>query len=389
MGMIWLWKLVTACAVALATTASLGQAAELAQGRKLSDSFSFVLNGESNRHYLIQCSQDFTNWVTATNSISRETNRLLEVALPFPSRAFFRTVQTNEPVFPSALVARTAIDLYGNNLRTDSYDSGNPSCSTSGRYDIVKSQDHGDLIANGTITNTINVGNLTVAGRLQVGPLASTTHVGPQGSVGDHAWLAAGMMGIQPGHWDTNAHVFWPDVVLPSGSFGWLPMVSGTVEGVFYNAVVTNSGDYLMPSGDLSGKILVAAPGVRLRLDGGINFTGQGGIILTSNASLTIYMNGSVANFGGNGIVNPGTPTNFLYFGTPKNTTLTIGVYGETTGAFYAPHADVTLQGGGANDQELSGTVVGRAIRLTGSYYIHYDEALARGPWKPFVALGE
>jgi hypothetical protein len=389
MGMIWLWKFVTACVVALATTASVGQAAELAQGHKLSDSFSFVLNGESNRHYLIQCSQDFTNWVTATNSISRETNRLLEVALPFPSRAFFRTVQTNEPVFPSALVARTVIDLYGNNLRTDSYDSGNPALSTQGHWDITKRRAHGDLIANGTITNPLDIANLTVAGRLQVGPLAGTTRVGPQGSVGDLAWLAAGKAGIQPGHWDTNANIFWPDVVLPRGSGDWLPMVSGTVGGVFYNAIATNSGDYYIAGGNLSGKILIAASGVRLRVDSGIDFTGSDGILLTSNASLVIYMNGSVANLGGNGIVNPGTPTNFLYFGTRNNTSLSIGGNGETTGALYAPHADVTLRGGGANDQELSGTVVGRSIRLMGHYRIHYDEALARGPWKPFVALGE
>jgi hypothetical protein len=389
MGMIWLRKIVIACALVCAAIVSPTWAAELAGVRKISDSFSFVLNGESNRHYLIQCSQDLTNWVTATNSISRATNRLLEVALPFPNRAFFRTAQTNEPVFPAALVARTVIDLYGNNLRTDSYDSGNPSCSTSGRYDIVKSLYHGDLIANGTITNPLDVANLTVAGRLQVGPLASTTHIGPQGKVGDFTWIYSASYGIQPGHWDTNANVFLPDVVLPSGSSGWLPPMGGTVGGVFYNFVFTNRGDYWMPIGNFSGKVLVAASGVRLRLSGDINFTGTDGILLTSNASLVIYMNGPVANFGGNGIINPGTPTNFLYFGTPKNTALTIGGNGETTGAFYAPHADVTLQGGGAGDQELSGAVVGRSIRMTGHYNIHRDEALARGPWKPFVALGE
>jgi hypothetical protein len=188
----------------------------------------------------------------------------------------------------------------------------------------------------------------------------------------------AGNNGIQPGHFLTNWTVLHPAVLLPPGSENWLPMPPpGLVNGVAFDHVFNQPGEYRLPEGTLSGRVHVSA-NARLRVDGNISFTGQDGITIASNAALTVYMNGSAANFGGQGIVNPFKPTNFVYFGTASNTSLQIGGNGETTAVIYAPFADITLRGGGASEEDFSGAVMGHSCRFTAHYNFHFDEDLLR-----------
>jgi len=55
---------------------------------------------------------------------------------------------TNIPVFTKALVAKKTIDLNGNNMFTDSYDSSNPLYSSNSVYTTSKRRDHGDIATN-------------------------------------------------------------------------------------------------------------------------------------------------------------------------------------------------------------------------------------------------
>lgn len=309
-------------------------------------------------------------------SASGGTNRFLQVSQSFnpAPRNFFRTLQTNEPVFAYGLAAKTSFDLNGNFLYADSFDSSIPGRNINGRWNISIRRDRASIAVGTLVTN---VSNLAILGSCYLDG-AQPISTGPQGAIGSAAWNAAGNHGIQPGHLLTNWAVPHPEVVLPVDSSSWLPMpLPGVVDGAAFNYVFNQPGDYLMPSGALSGKVHVSA-NARLRVNGSINFTGQGGITIASNAALTIYMNGASAAFGGQGILNPFKPTNFVYFGTAANTSLQVGGNGETTAVFYAPSADITLLGGGASDQDFSGAAIGNSCRLTGHYTFHFDEDLLR-----------
>ena len=310
-------------------------------------------------------------------SASGGTNRFLQVSQSFYTapRYFFRTLQTNEPVFAYGLAAKTIFDLNGNNIYADSFNSSMPGRNLNGRWEISMRRDRAHIAVGTLVTN---VSNLEIFGSCYLD--GQEISVGPQGAIGDATWQNALNHGIQPGHFFANWPVPHPDVALPPGSDGWLSLPPGGItNGASYNHVFNQTGDYRLPAGTLSGRIFVSGPKVRLRVDGSINFSGQDWIeIGSSNTSFTIYMTGESANFGGNGILNSFRPTNFVYFGTTSNTALQIGGNGETTAVFYAPSANATLQGGGNSDQDFSGALVANSIRLTGHYAFHFDEDLLR-----------
>jgi len=296
---------------------------------------------------------------------------------------------TNNPIFVKAIVARHGIDINGNDVFTDSYDSRIPAYSTNGRWDSTKRRDHGDIASNDTVTNTINAGNANIYGRIATGP-NGTISIGPNGKVGDIAWQNDGSShGIKPGYSTDDMNVEFPDVVMPT-NITWSAMPSGgTVGGVTYDYIFNSSGYYIKTSGDISGKILVTARDVKLRVDTGWSFTGNDGMLLGSNAAVKIYLNCASANISGNGIVNSnGTPDECYIFGTTRLTSLTLGGNGEMTSVIYAPYADVTLNGGGHGDDDFSGAIMANSFRFNGHYSVHYDEALARvGTWKGFTII--
>ena len=287
---------------------------------------------------------------------------------------------TNNPIFNKALVAKNGIDMNGNNVTVDSYDSSKPAFNTNGRWDEDKRRDRGDVASNDTVTNTVNVGNANIWGRVATGPMG-TVAVGSNGKVGDSAWQLGSSTGIKPGWSTDDMNVEFPDVVMPAGSGGWLPPVGGP------NYVLT-SGDYLLPSGVLSGRITIAPnANVRLRVDGGVRFNGQDGLVISSNANLKLYLNCASATFTGNGIVNgTGTPKQCQIYGTTALKDLDIGGNGELTCVVYAPYAAVTMHGGGNSDQDFSGAGIGQSFRFTGHYMVHYDEALGNSElWRGFT----
>ena len=69
--------------------------------------------------------------------------------------------------FPAAMVAKNYLDMNGNSVYTDSYDSTDPSKSTGGLYDAAKRQANGDVASNEAVTNTvdISIGNADIYGR--------------------------------------------------------------------------------------------------------------------------------------------------------------------------------------------------------------------------------
>lgn len=285
-----------------------------------------------------------------------------------------RVVARLNSLFSKGLVAKGQINLNGNNIMTDSFDSTDPNYSTGGQYDPAKSKDNGDVATNSGLVNSIGVGNAKITGRVSTGPGGSVS-IGPNGSVGSKAWMDGGNKGIEPGYSSDDMNVDFPSVT-PPFTTGLSP-VSATIDGVTYDAVIT-SGPWVMSGISGAAKILVTGD-AELYVHGNIDISGQGFIEIDSGGSLKIYANGASTKLGGNGVINnAGSATNFFYYGTPNNTSVGIRGNGQFTGTIYAPDADLDLSGGGNNEEDFIGASVTKTATMNGKFNFHYDEALGK-----------
>ena len=151
------------------------------------------------------------------------------------------------PMFTCAVAVKGNIDLKGNGVYTDSFNSLDPTKSTNGQYDSAKySGDKGDVASNGGITNSVNVQNGNIYGTLHTG-VGCPVSVGPNGAVGTHAWQA-GNSGLQPGYVLQDANFTFPDTTMPNTSSFLTP--TGGVLVVVSNwttSVSTNMATYPTP----------------------------------------------------------------------------------------------------------------------------------------------
>src|SRR5688572_8458543 len=143
------------------------------------------------------------------------------------------------------MVAKGNIDLQGNNIRSDSFDSSSTSHSTNGRYDASKAGDKGDIATNASLLNSFNAGNANIYGRVSTGP-GGAVNVGSQGSVGSTAWHAGNNNGIQPGYFSDDMNVQFLDVKAPFNGGGFTP-APGSAAGTNYTYLL-GSGNWQMTS---------------------------------------------------------------------------------------------------------------------------------------------
>ncbi len=280
--------------------------------------------------------------------------------------------------FPMGLVAKEEIDLNGNRIYTDSFDSSDPSKSTGGAYDYAKRQPNGDIATNGELVDQINIGNADIYGSVHTGPGGSVA-IGPGGSVGTtfvEGDRATTTNAAETASWIT--HDFStdiPDVTLPDG------LASAFVVGTINTTTTLSSGDWQADAIQLNASKTLTIDGtVRLYVTGDINITGSSAaIIIAPGGSLEIYAAGSVSIAGGGVVNNTGAAVNNRFYGLPSSTSWTIGGNGQWVGTVYAPQADLTLNGGGASG-DMSGGIVSASITLNGQVQFHYDESLRSDP---------
>jgi len=315
-------------------------------------------------------------------------------ALGNASRKLSRAVGVNtrlDALFNVAMAAILQIDFNGQNVQTDSFDSADPNYSDNGLYPAgnpAKQKANGDVVTDYTIINALNVGNAKIKGQAKTGPNGSL-YLGPNGSVGDKAWVESGTTGVQPGHYADDMNVLFPDVVLPTTT--WLPPQYQNVSVTYYGYVtnkaykyaISQSGDYVIPG--TSGSLFIF-PGinVRLKITGTVSITGVNDEIRVggsgSDASvLKMYMDSGTFRLKGKGIVNPGGNAGNVYlFGTPNSTKIEYGGNGSFTGVVYAPQAAFDLGGGGNDVYDFVGASVSKTVRMNGHYNFHYDENLRK-----------
>jgi Putative Ice-binding-like adhesive domain len=299
-----------------------------------------------------------------------------------------RVLAQKQPFFAKGIVAKHTIDLNGNDILSDSFDSSDSSYSgPGGSYDPTKNKDNGDIATNSGISNPLNAGNANIMGRLSTGPGGGIS-IGPNGSVGSKAWVTAMTPGIESGYSADDMNVGFMDVQRPFTGGAFTP-TSGVFNGQNYTYVL-NSGNYQLMTLSMSGsqKMVVTGNAV-LYVPGNINLSGKAFIEVAPGANLKLYVGGTTASISGNGIVNNNTMADsFTYFGLPSNQSLNLSGNGQFTGAIYAPNADLTLNGGGNNTVDFIGASVVKSVLFNGHFNFHYDEALGNfGPTTSYTIV--
>lgn len=311
-------------------------------------------------------------FTTNTYPIIYSTGYVSVPSIPAIISRAVRISTTNVPLFNVALAASGNIDLKGNNVASDSFNSTDPNLSTNGRYDSSKTSTNGDVAS---VAGIVNVGNGNINGSVLLGPSASD-------SIGANGYVTGGVYN------DFNYN--FPDVVLPQTS--WLSasslLVPLLIDGTFYNYVFTaTTGDYLING--LSGNVYVASnSAIRLRLTGDaspgtIRVAGSG----STAGNLTIYMDGPSFSLSGNDTVDGGNAANLTLFGTPNCTSISMSGNAAFTGTIYAPEAALSMSGSGNNDYDFVGACVSKTVTLNGHFNFHFDEnLLAHGPIRGYGA---
>jgi len=200
-------------------------------------------------------------------------------------------------IFAKGMVAKESIDLNGNNIHTDSFDSMDPAYSTNGTYNPAWFKDNGDVAVNSSLTNSLIVGNADIYGHVSVGP-DGTIAVGTQGSIGSLSWHNSGGSGVEGGWSANDMNVSFPDVEAPfnGGAFiptgGWITNSTTTVSTSTNSS--TSYGYPLTCGGSVSSNLMtsvaypVGHPGpVTTNRNGGGSITGYTYIRYTCSAAVS------------------------------------------------------------------------------------------------------
>jgi len=271
-------------------------------------------------------------------------------------------------MFTKGIVAKGQIDLNGNNISTDSFDS------RKGPYTAQTPGDQGDVATNSGLTNSFNVGNANIHGQASTGPGGSIS-IGSQGAVGDHLWQQT-HTGFQPGWTNDDMNVNFPDVDFPYLS-GWTPR-GGTIGPNAYALILGADKYFTNGNVSLSGRdVVLVTNNAMLVVNGSFSMAGSSQILILTNASLKLYVNGSAA-IGGNGVINNNvSPTSFFFYGLTNNTSLSLSGNAAFTGIIYAPEAAFSMNGGGkSSTADFIGASVTSTVNMNGHFNFHYDESL-------------
>jgi hypothetical protein len=335
--------------------------------RRAQAELQFSVGGDSNQLCVVERSQDFRQWQPVLTNVLRTPSRTFLVT-DTDSLQFYRArLIPRRHLF--GLVVLNNIERNPGPLQLDSFDSSDPIFSTDGQYDPLKVKAGGDLGLFGNMNSTQRW--VQICGKLWLSRDTTNCSLGGLGSVGDLAWHNEGKIGIQPGWLREDLDGLYPTPLPPTGT----PVSpgSGIFNGEAYNYVLTD-GFYKVANLSLnnSNKMLVTGRAV-LWVTGDLSLAGTTMLKLQSReARLTLYADGFSSSLFGDP-VGVYAPKNFLYYGSARNQSITIGCQ-RLVGVIYAPNADCVIVGG-VQPREIIGSCVVRTLRLS-RLSIHLDESL-------------
>lgn len=301
------------------------------------------------------------------------------VTVPALSARLTRTLKVTTqtfPLFTAAMSVLLNINLNGNGVTTDSFDSTNPNLSTNGRYDPLK------VSTNGTIASLqgiVNIGNANIHGTVYLGPTATST-------MNANAMVTGGITN------DFNAS--FEDVILPASqplpavpastpvlingiSYQYVFGLSAPITGYYEITGLNNQNIYVGTNCHITLLVHGNGSAATLRVAG----------MNTNTSNLTIYMDGPSFSITSSSIVDGGLAGSLAYYGTTNNTSISLGGNANFTGTIYAPEAHISMGGGGSMTYGFVGALVAKSVSMSGHFNFHYDEALAlHGPIGGFVA---
>ena len=340
-----------------------------------------TLTGEAGVRYVIESSPDLQSWTPVLTNSDPAITRMIAIGAP-ARQSFYRASRGPLPLFAFALAARRGIDLKGNNVAIDSFDSADPNYSTGGLYDPAKRKDNGDVVTDDTMIDSLSVGNARIMGHARTGPGTNAIILGANGAVGSTAWVQSGVQGIEPGWAADDLNISWPDAKVPftGGAFtpsgGWITNVSTIGTNITYYDYILGDGNYQVSS--LSGNVYVNGAAVLLVTSGATTNS----ITIANGKNLQLYNQAPSFRLGGNQVLDgQGNAPQLAYYGLPGNTSVVVINNGAFFGTIYAPEAALSLGGGGNTTQVFIGAAIGDTITFNGHFDFHFDESLIRnGP---------
>lgn len=130
-------------------------------------------------------------------------------------------------------------------------------------------------------------------------------------------------------------------------------------------------------SGDVSLNSDLTIIGPVIIVTGGDFDVGNNDVTIQAGGSLVLYVEGDVKVSGNGAFNNTNLPETLQIWGTaPESQSITLNGNGSLSAVVYAPHANVSSNGGGSSGR-LLGSVVANSIRFVGNPGpFHFDEAL-------------
>jgi hypothetical protein len=319
----------------------------------------------SNDYYHVNLSGDLNSLVTITS-----TGAVQWIDGTYITRTVQVTARARNYPSPIGLVAKDI--TFQGSLSIDSYDSSDPNyCDPTkmGWYDPTKVSDKA-FVGNPLITFNVG-GSASVKGYIASGRGAPAPTVTGAGTVGDTPWTGSSK-GAQAGH-ATNGF-FYPflDVRVPylSGS----ALTPGTINGFAYTYVLTGQ-DYFAANLAAAANLYVATNS-RLYVTGSVDIAS---VTFATNSRLDLYISAPAVTF--NPYVTNGAPTQFIVWGLPTCTSMTMTSVKFFVGTIYAPEANLSAGGG----SQFYGAMAANTFKATGSFKWHYD--LGTGKKTPPEAL--
>ncbi|MCE1248238.1 MAG: hypothetical protein LWY06_16480 [Firmicutes bacterium] len=149
----------------------------------------------------------------------------------------------------------------------------------------------------------------------------------------------------------------------------------GTSKGDFkvsaYNVMTLSPGTY--DSIDIKGASVITLTEGDYVIKGTLDIGASANIKITPGSKVRIYVLGQSMDFSGSCFTNDSQiPGNFLIFGGPNCTSVSMSGYGNQYVGLYAPNAALKISG----SMDLYGAIVGKTLDLSGYSFFHYDKAL-------------
>jgi hypothetical protein len=306
-------------------------------------------------------------------------------SVPAINKSLSRTVKIKTAIYSLFTVGVTAlqnVNLNGNTVMVDGFDSSNPLYSTNGQYSFPLRQAWGDVaVPSGVAT----IGNANIYGRLYLAPSASYS-LQNNGMVGDLPANWPLQSGIEPGWLFNDFNREFPDVVPPdvTGAFTSLPYINSS------NTYVLGSATYFLDNLSSSKPLFELKNNETLYVTGNATLYVTGSFQADNNSTIVIGPGGTLKLYVGTtsgaavttsfGQVNYDPSANcynLRFFGLPSNTSFTLNGNNAFMGTVYAPESDFSLKGSGTTG-EFQGACVVKSVTMTGNFNFHYDKNLSR-----------